>query len=70
MNISSNGKMLAMATKALSVKWAETTDSWKDMKSHEFEQKFLTELMASVDRAVPVFDDLDKLISKVRSDCE
>jgi hypothetical protein len=70
MNISSNGKMLVMATKGLSVKWAETAEGWKDAKSHEFEQKFLTELMSSVDRAAPVFDDLDKLISKVRSDCE
>ena len=70
MNISSNGKMLVMATKALSVKWAETAESWKDTKSHEFEQKFLIELMASVERAAPVFDDLDKLISRVRSDCE
>jgi hypothetical protein len=70
MNISSNGKMLLMATKGLSVKWAETAEGWKDSKGHEFEQKFLIELMSSVDRAAPVFDDLDKLISKVRSDCE
>jgi hypothetical protein len=70
MNISANGKMLAMATKELSLRWAETRDAWKDAKSVEFEQKYLAELMASVDRAVPVFDDLDKLISRVRSDCE
>ena len=70
MNISSNGKMVVMAINALSVKWAETAESWKDTKSHEFEQKFLIELMASVERAAPVFDDLDKLISRVRSDCE
>ena len=70
MNISSNGKMLVMATKALSVKWAKTADSWTDTKSREFEQKFLADLMASVDRAVPVFDDLDKILSRIRSDCE
>lgn len=70
MNISSNGKILAMATKALAVKWGETMESWQDRKSHEFEQKYLTEFLAGVDRAVPVFDDLDKLVSKVRSDCE
>ncbi len=70
MNISANGKMLVMATKELSVRWAETKDAWKDTKSFEFEQKYLADLMASVDRAVPVFDDLDKLISRVRNDCE
>ena len=70
MNISANGKTLVMATKELSLRWAETRDAWKDARGLEFEQKYLAELMASVDRAVPVFDDLDKLISRVRSDGE
>jgi hypothetical protein len=70
MNISANGKMLVMATKELSVRWSETREAWKDAKSLEFERQYLAELMASVDRAVPVFDDLDKLITRVRSDCE
>ena len=70
MNISSNGKLLAAATKELVRKWDETKHSWSDAKSRDFEQKFLFELWTGVDRSVPVFDDLDKLISKVRSDCE
>ena len=39
-------------------------------KSTEFEQRYLLELQSGVDRALPVFADLDKLISKIRSDCE
>jgi hypothetical protein len=70
MNISGNGKMLVAATKDLSLRWAETREAWQDARSREFEEKFLVELMASVERAAPVFDDLDKVISKVRSDCE
>ena len=70
MNISGNGKMLVTSTKELSLRWAETREAWQDARSREFEQKFLAELMASVERAAPVFDDLDKVISKVRSDCE
>jgi len=70
MNISSNGKLLAAATKDLSVRWSETTDAWKDTKAREFEKRYLAELISSVERAVPVFDDLDKLVSRVRSDCE
>ena len=54
MNISSNGKLLASATKDLSVRWSETTDAWKDTKAREFELRYLAELMASVDRAVPL----------------
>ena len=70
MNISANGKSLIMATKALSVQWNQTRESWQDAKSEDFDRKYMAELMASVERAVPVFDDLDKLIGKVRSDCE
>ena len=70
MNISTNGKLLAAATKDLSLKWEETKESWQDTKSQEFQHRCIDELMVAVDRAVPVFDDLDKLVSKVRSDCE
>ena len=70
MNISSNGKALASATKELFIKWEETKNSWRDAKSQEFEQRFLVELQASVDRAITVFDDLSKVIGKVRNDCE
>ena len=70
MSISANGKILVMATKELSRKWDETKESWQDAKSREFEQKYLFDLLSSVERAVPVFDDLDKLISRIRSDCE
>ena len=70
MNISSNGKLVAAATKDLSVRWSETTDAWKDTKAREFEKRYMAELISSVERAVPVFDDLEKLVSRVRSDCE
>jgi hypothetical protein len=70
MNIGANGKLLAAVTKQLAGKWDETKNDWPDVKSQEFEQRFLAELMASVDRAMPVFDDLDKLLTKIRRDCE
>ena len=70
MNISPNGKVVAAATKALLAKWEETKQSWQDAKALEFEQQYLIELQTAVDRATPIFDDLDKLVSKVRSDCE
>lgn len=70
MSISANGKLIASLTKELCVKWAETREQWRDVKGREFEEKYIDELTVTVDRATPVFDDLEKLISKVRSDCE
>lgn len=58
------------ATKELWLRWEETKHYWQDAKSLEFEKRYLLELQSNVDRALPVFADLDKLISKVRSDCE
>ena len=70
MSISSNGKLIMSATKELWLRWEETKNFWKDAKSDEFERRYLLELQSSVDRALPIFADLDKLIDKVRSDCE
>ena len=70
MNVAANGKILVTATKALSIKWAETRESWRDAKSQEFEAHYLQNLLASVDRISPVFEDLEKLLTKVRNDCE
>ncbi len=70
MSIAANGKSLVMATRELSQKWVVTRDCWRDAKSEEFERKYLAELTASVDKAAAVIDQLDKLVMKVRSDCE
>ena len=70
MSISSNGKLVMSATKELWLRWEETKNSWQDAKSTEFEQRYLLELQSAVDRALPIFADLDKLIDKIRSDCE
>ncbi len=61
---------LAGLTKELRVQWQETKHYWKDDKCLEFEHKYMEELFASVDRAVTVIEQLDKLLSKIRTDCE
>jgi thymidylate synthase len=70
MSLRNSGTRLAMLTKELMLKWKDTRESWKDAKSGEFERKYLDELQGSVDNAVTVIDKLDKLISKIRKDCE
>ena len=70
MNVSSNGKTLVALTKQLSVAWEETKVHWHDAKSEEFEKRFLGELSSTVERVAPAFDDLDRILSRVRSECE
>jgi hypothetical protein len=70
MNIGANGKRLALLTLQLSSQWQQTKETWKDVKGQEFERVYMEELVTSVDRAVTVIDQLDKLIMRVRKDCE
>lgn len=50
--------------------WQHTREYWRDAKSTEFEHKYLDELFSSVDKAVGVIEQLDKLLNKIRRDCE
>ena len=68
--MSANGARLEALTKELRIQWRQTREYWSDAKSAEFEHKYLEELFSSVDRAVSVIDQLDKLITKIKKDCE
>ena len=70
MSLSASKTRLAALTKELSVNWRETKESWRDAKSADFEQNYLQELFDSVDAAVGVMDQLDKVLKKIRTDCE
>jgi hypothetical protein len=68
--MSASGSRLEALTKELRAQWMNTKVNWADAKSQEFEHKYLDELFASVDRSVMVIDQLDKLIFKIKKDCE
>jgi hypothetical protein len=68
--MSPSGSRLAAITKELWFQWQQTKEYWQDAKSEEFEHKYLDELVSGVDKTVGVIEQLDKLTSKIRSDCE
>lgn len=70
MSLSANRTRLTTATKELSANWKQTKDYWKDAKSHEFEQKYLNEIFESVETAGAVMEQLDRLLNKIRIECE
>jgi hypothetical protein len=69
-SLRNNGTRLSMVTKELVAHWKETKEYWQDAKSAEFEAKYIEELQASVDTAVVIIEQLDKVITKIRKDCE
>jgi hypothetical protein len=68
--MNSTGTRLSGVTRELWGQWQQTKEYWKDSKSAEFERKYLEDLVANVDKAVMVIEQLDKLIGKIRRDCE
>jgi hypothetical protein len=65
-----SGSRVAALTKELWLHWQQTREDWADSKSQEFERKYLQELNASVDKTVTVMEELDKLLNRIRKDCE
>ncbi len=68
--MNANATRLAGATRELWLQWQQTRSDWRDDKAVEFEQHYLSELVLSVDKTVAVIEQLDKLIGKIRRDCE
>jgi hypothetical protein len=65
-----SGARIGGLTKELRTQWLDTRNYWKDAKSQEFEHRYMEELFAGVDRAVTVIEQLDRLLTKIKADCE
>ena len=70
MSVKGSGSTLAQAVRDVSNAWQQTKSSWHDSKSQEFERKYIEILPAHVTQAMAVIEELDVLLTKIRSDCE
>lgn len=68
--MSPNASRLAGVTKDLLGQWQQTKEYWTDIKSVDFERKYLEDLKAGVDSAVTIIEQLETLLTKIRKDCE
>jgi hypothetical protein len=70
MSLAASKARLDGLTRELSARWAETKERWLDAKSREFEQRFMDELLSAVSRTGTSIDDLEKVLTKVRHECQ
>jgi len=70
MNTRASAANLVQAMKELSIEWDHARAHWRDVKSHEFEETYLEDLPNQVTKALSVMEEIDALLSKIRSDCE
>jgi hypothetical protein len=70
MSLSANKARLGEMTKDLLARWEETHEQWRDTKAADFEGKYLRELKSDVDKAMAAMNELEKVLAKMRKDCE
>ncbi|MCU0770682.1 MAG: hypothetical protein MUE94_02780 [Verrucomicrobia bacterium] len=70
MSLSATKSRLAALTNDLSARWRETRESWRDDRALEFEQRYLDDLFAGVNNALNNIDTLERILHRVRDDCE
>lgn len=70
MSTAGSAATLIQAMKELSNEWQQTKSSWHDIKSQEFERRYLEGLPAHIMQATTVIQEIDILLKKIRSDCE
>ncbi len=68
--MNAGGTRLAALSKELSIQWQQTQEVWRDSKCDEFDRKYMQELFSSVDKTLGAIEELDKLITRIRKDCE
>jgi len=70
MSLVSNKTRLATLTKILDNSSRDTKGHWQDKQSLQFEKQYIDGLSHNVSSTVEIIEKLDKLITKVRKDCE
>ena len=68
--MSASQNHLISLTNNLRAEWEQTKHYWNDAKSREFEQRFLSELFSGVAQTVNHIESLERVLAKIRQDCE
>lgn len=70
MSATASRARLAAITKDLIRRWKETRENWRDAKAAEFERTYMEDLLAGVNAAVNSLEKLDRVLERIRKDCE
>lgn len=70
MSLVSNRTRLATLTKMLVNDWQHTKEHWRDAQANQFEKQHIEGLLHNVSATIEIIEKLDKLITRVKKDCE
>ena len=61
---------LNQSVQDIMMQWRHTQTYWRDVKSREFEHRFIEHLPDLVMKAKTVIEEIDIILRKARKDCE
>lgn len=70
MSARSSAVKLTKATKSFLQAWERSKAHWQDRKRQEFDKDYIESLPDDISAAVRVIEEIDKIITKARRDCE
>jgi len=70
MSMVANRTRLATLTKILVNEWHNTKEHWQDKQALKFEKEYIDGLVHEVSSSIEFIEKLDKLITRVKKDCE
>jgi hypothetical protein len=65
----SKGRLVGLSRELLRV-WQDTQESWRDNKAREFDRTYMQPMFDAVDHATAAIEDLEKVLHRLRQDCE
>ena len=70
MSVKSTRGTINKAVRDLNVNWQQCKNYWNDVKSKEFEEKYIAPLPDAVTATSSIIDEIDKVLRKIKRDCE
>lgn len=70
MSLNNSRGRLVGTSRELLRSWQETQQYWHDRKAKEFDATYMQPLFDAVENASTAMDDLEKMLKKLRKDCE
>jgi len=70
MSLNASRSRLQALTKQVAADWSRTREHWRDAKAAEFEARYMNDLLTRVTGSMAHFETLERVIAKIRHDCE
>ena len=70
MSVRASAVKLTKSTKAFLQNWEQVKTHWRDQKRNQFHKDYIESLPDEISAAVRVIEEIDKIVTRAKRDCE